>query len=59
MARHVSPRISPAQRLLQVLWRDRRIGGAVATVLALLHGLAIAQTMPRGPATAAQALMKP
>ncbi|GAB4227841.1 MAG: hypothetical protein Kow00121_56640 [Elainellaceae cyanobacterium] len=57
MARHVSPRISPAQRLLQVLWRDRRIGGAVATVLALLLGLAIAQTMPRGPATAAQALI--
>lgn len=57
MAHHVSPRIGPAQRLLQVLWRDRRIGGAAVTVLVLLLGLAIAQTMPRGPATAAQALI--
>lgn len=57
MARHASQRISPTQRLLHVLWRDRRIGGAVATVLALLLGLAIAQTMPRGPATAPQALI--
>jgi proline iminopeptidase len=57
MAHHVSPRISPAQQLLNVFWRDRRIGGAAVTVLVLLHGLAIAQTMPRGPATAAQALI--
>ena len=57
MARHVSPRIGPAQRLLNVLWRDRRIGGAGVTVLVLLLGLAIAHTMPRGPATAAQALL--
>lgn len=57
MARHVSQRINPAQRLLQVLWRDRRIGGAIATVVVLLLGLAIAQTMPRGPATVAQALI--
>lgn len=57
MARPVSPRIGPAQRSLNVLWRDRRIGGAVATVLVLLLGLAIAHTMPRGPATADQALI--
>jgi proline iminopeptidase len=57
MARHVSPRVGPVQRLLQVLWGDRHIGGAVATGLVLLLGLAIAYTMPRGPATAAQALM--
>ncbi|MGF1518844.1 MAG: hypothetical protein ACFCVB_13730 [Nodosilinea sp.] len=40
MARHVSQRIGPPQRLLQVLLGDRRIGGAVATGLALLLGLA-------------------
>lgn len=57
MARHTSQQISSVQRLLHVLWRDRRIGSAVVSVLALLLGLAIAQTMHRGPATAAQALI--
>ncbi len=59
MARHVLQRISPDQQLLSVLWRDRRIGGAVATVLALLLGLAIAQTMPRGPLQPMAVSLKP
>jgi len=52
-----SQRTNLYQSLLHALWHDRRISGAIATVLAILLGLAIAQTMPRGPATAAQALI--
>jgi len=45
------------QHLLHSLWRDRRIGAAIATAAALLLGFAIAHVMPRGPATAPQALI--
>lgn len=47
----------PGQRLLHQLWRDARMGAAIATGLAVLVGLATAHTMPRGPATAVQALI--
>ena len=55
-----SPRLRHAdstQHLLYLLWRDRRIGAAIATAAALLLGFAIAHFMPRGPATATQALI--
>jgi len=45
------------QHLLYLLWRDRRIAAAIATAAALLLGFAIAHVMPRGPATATQALI--
>ncbi len=43
------------QHLLYLLWRDPRIGAAIATAAALLLGVAIAHVMPRGSATATQA----
>jgi proline iminopeptidase len=48
---------SPIQKRLRVLWRDRSMSAVIATALAVLLGLIIAQTMPRGPATATQALI--
>jgi len=45
------------QHLLYLLWRDRRIGAAIAMAAALLLGFAIVHFMPRGPATATQALI--
>jgi len=45
------------RHLLYSLWRDPRIGAAIATAAALLLGFAIAHVMPRGPATATQALI--
>lgn len=45
------------RHLLYLLWRDRRIAVAIATAAALLLGVAIAHVMPRGPATATQALI--
>jgi pimeloyl-ACP methyl ester carboxylesterase len=43
-------------RLLGLVWRDRWIGAAVATGVAVVAGLLIAAAMPRGPITTAQAL---
>jgi hypothetical protein len=43
--------------LLDSLWRNRWAGTAVACGLAALAGLVVAWTMPRGPATATQALI--
>ncbi|NJR48357.1 MAG: alpha/beta hydrolase [Leptolyngbyaceae cyanobacterium CSU_1_3] len=48
---------APIQQRLRALWRDRRMGGAIATALAALLGLTISHTMPHGPATATQALI--
>jgi len=45
------------RHLLYSLWRDRRIGAAIATAAAVLLGVAIAHVMPRSPATATQALI--
>ena len=39
------------------LWQNRWAGAAVACGLAALAGLLVAWTMPRGPATATQALI--
>ena len=43
--------------LLDSLWQNRWAGAAVACGLAALAGLLVAWTMPRGPATATQALI--
>jgi len=51
------PHADSTQHLLRSLWRDRRIGAAIATAAALLLGFAIAHFMPRGPATATTALI--
>ena len=45
------------RHLLYLLWRDRRIAVAIATAAAVLLGVAVAHVMPRGPATATQALL--
>lgn len=51
------PHADSTQHLLYLLWRNRWIGAAIATAAALLLGVAIAHVMPRGPATATQALI--
>jgi pimeloyl-ACP methyl ester carboxylesterase len=45
------------RRRVDLIWSNRRIGFAVAVAVAALSGLAIAVAMPRGPVTAAQALV--
>ncbi|WP_424358969.1 alpha/beta fold hydrolase [Methanocella sp. MCL-LM] len=45
---------SPHQ--LAAIWRDRRIGIAIAVFVAVLFGILVALAMPRGPATNAGAL---
>ncbi|OPY29292.1 MAG: Alpha/beta hydrolase family protein [Methanocella sp. PtaU1.Bin125] len=45
-----------SQDVIDAVWRDRRIGIAAAAGIAVLAGLIIGLTMPRGPATASQAL---
>jgi pimeloyl-ACP methyl ester carboxylesterase len=52
-----TPRNIKLPRLLEAIWRDRRIGWALAIGAAVLFGLLVAMTMPRGPATTAQALI--
>ena len=42
--------------VLKKLWQNRRAGVAVVLGLSALTGLAVAFSMPRGPATASQAL---
>ena len=43
--------------MLDTLWRRRWAGALAAAAVAALAGLAVAFFMPRGPATAAQALV--
>ena len=43
-------------KLLTTAWQDRRVGLALAVGFAVLAGLIIGLAMPRGPATAMQAL---
>jgi hypothetical protein len=43
-------------KLLTTAWQDRRIGLALAIGFAVLAGLIVGLAMPRGPATATQAL---
>lgn len=43
--------------LLNKVWQDRRLGIALAVGVAVLAGIIIGFTMPRGPATAFQALL--
>lgn len=52
-----SQRTNLVQSLLYALWRAQWMGATIATALAVILGLTIAQTMPRGPATAIQALI--
>jgi pimeloyl-ACP methyl ester carboxylesterase len=52
-----APEERTAQRLLQGVWERPWLGVAVAAGVAALAGLAVALTMPRGPATAGQALV--
>ncbi len=42
--------------MLARVWQDRRLGIALAVGVAVLAGLIIGLGMPRGPATALQAL---
>lgn len=42
---------------LEAVWRDRRIGIAIAVGIAVLFGILVFLTMPRGPATSTQALV--
>jgi len=51
------PHADFAAPILRSRHSDRRIGAAIATAVALLLGFAIAHFMPRGPATATQALI--
>ncbi len=44
-------------KLLEAVWRDRRIGIAIAVCVTVLFGLLVGVTMPRGPVTATQALL--
>jgi pimeloyl-ACP methyl ester carboxylesterase len=43
-------------KILRPAWRDRRVGFAIAVLFAVLAGLLVVLTMPRGPATPGQAL---
>lgn len=51
-----APQASGVSALLGPLWRDQRIGFAVGLGLAVLAGLLVAFTLPRGPVTTVQAL---
>jgi pimeloyl-ACP methyl ester carboxylesterase len=44
-------------QVLRFIWHDRRAGAAAAASLSALGGVLVALTLPRGPATAAQALL--
>ena len=44
-------------RLLRQIWRNRLLAAVVATSVALLVGLTVVRALPRGPATASQALI--
>ena len=52
------PHVEPAgiQALLAYVWRDRRIGAAVALGVAASTAAVLAAVMPRGPITTVQAL---
>lgn len=57
MANHSTPQHPVRPRLLRQLWHNRLMAGVVATSVSLFVGLSVVHTLPRGPATASQALI--
>jgi proline iminopeptidase len=54
----VAPRpAEPVTGPMALMWSDRRLGLAVAAVLAVLAGLVVASLTPRGPVSAGDALL--